>query len=271
MERVSATDVDLALELADVATAAVRPFVADAVAHDTKTDGSPVSQADWAAEAAMLEVLASERPDDGVLSEESGLVASVGAAGRRWLLDPIDGTVQFVSGGLHWGTHVALEVDGRVVLGVITRPRRSMRWWAAAGWGAFTESDGSSAAGRQALAVSTTDSLRGARIGQFAMGASPLAEVLGAAGAHVRPPATGSPVLDLVEGRLDAVIAYRCGFAWDHTPAVALAREAGGRFVDPSGGESCAARGGVYANAHVLAELLAVLDAAGVRLAGEPA
>ena len=80
---------------------------------------------------------------------------------------------------------MALEVDGKVVLGVITRPRRSMRWWAAAGWGAFSESDGSSTAGRQALAVSTTDSLRGARIGQFAMGASPLAEVLGAAGVRL--------------------------------------------------------------------------------------
>ena len=58
MDRVSATDVDLALLLADVATTAALPFVADAVAHEAKADGSPVSKADWAAEAAMLEVLA---------------------------------------------------------------------------------------------------------------------------------------------------------------------------------------------------------------------
>src|SRR4051794_38730960 len=150
MDRVSATDVDLALQLTELATAAVLPFVADVVPHEAKPDGSPVSKADWAAEAAMLDVLRHERPDDGVLSEESGEVAS-SVGGRRWLLDPIDGTVQFVSGGLHWGTHVALEVDGRVVLGVITRPRRSRRWWAAADWGAFTEPDASSTDGRRTL------------------------------------------------------------------------------------------------------------------------
>ena len=269
MDRVSATDVDLALLLADVATAAALPFVADVVEHEAKADGSPVSKADWAAEAAMLEVLARERPDDGVLSEESGQVAT-STEGRRWLLDPIDGTVQFVSGGLEWGTHVALEVDGRVVLGVITRPRRSQRWWAATGWGAFTEpagssTDGSSSDGPQALAVSTTESLRGARIGQYALGPSPVPRLLAAAGAEVVT--TGSHVLELAEGRLDAVVAYQCGFAWDHAPAVALAREAGGRFVDPTGGESCALRGGVYANAHLLDELLAVLSDAGVALA----
>jgi len=264
MDRVSATDVDLALQLADVATAAVLPFVADVVAHEAKADGSPVSKADWAAEAAMVEVLARERPDDGVLSEESGEVATT-TGGRRWLLDPIDGTVQFVGGGQEWGTHVALEVDGRIVLGVITRPRRSQRWWAGAGWGAFTESDGSPTEGRQPLAVSSTDSLRGARIGQYAMGPSPVPRLLAAAGAEVVT--SGSHVLELAEGRLDAVVAYQCGFAWDHAPAVALAREAGGRFVDPSGGESCAGRGGVYANAHLLDELLAVLSGAGVGLA----
>jgi len=265
MDRVSATDVDLALLLADVATAAVLPFVADTVEHESKADGSPVSKADWAAEAAMVTVLTRERPDDGVLSEESGEVATT-TGGRRWLLDPIDGTVQFVGGGLEWGTHVALEVDGRIVLGVITRPRRSHRWWAATGWGAFTEPDGSPTEGRQPLAVSTTDSLRGARIGQYAMGPSPVPRLLAAAGAEVVT--SGSHVLELAEGRLDAVVAYQCGFPWDHAPAVALTREAGGRFVDPSGGESCACRGGVYANAHLLDELLAVLSDAGVGLAG---
>ena len=114
--------------------------------------------------------------------------------------------------------------------------------------------------------MSTTDSLRGARIGQYAMGPSPVPRLLAAAGAEVVT--SGSHVLELAEGRLDAVVAYQCGFAWDHAPAVALAREAGGQFVDPTGGESCALHGGIYANAHLLDELLAVLDDAGVHLAG---
>ena len=268
MDRVSEADVELALRLADVATAAARPFVAEVVEHDTKPDGSPVSRADLASEAAMLAVLTKERPDDGVLSEEAGTVAD--GTGRRWLLDPIDGTVEFVRGGVHWGTHVSLEVDGRVVLGVITRPRQGQRWWAAAGWGAFTEPDGR-AARRRALAVSTTGSLRGARIGQYAYEPSTMPDALRAAGAEVLEPAGhGSPALALVEGRIDAIVSYRCGYPWDHAPLVALTREAGGRFVDPSGGESCACRGGVYANANLADELLDVLAAAGIDTAGAP-
>ena len=160
MDRVSATDVDLALELADVATAAVLPFVADVVPHEAKADGSPVSKADWAAEAAMLDVLRRERPDDGVLSEESGEVAS-STGGRRWLLDPIDGTVQFVSGGQHWGTHVALEVDGRVVLASSTA-RVDRNAGGRRPGGAVHRSRRSGASGQQPLSVSSTDSLRGA-------------------------------------------------------------------------------------------------------------
>ena len=102
------------------------------------------------------------------------------------------------------------------------------------------------------------------------MGPSPVTDVLTAAGAVVTGPA-GSPILDLVEGRLDAIVSYQCGFPWDHAPGVALTREAGGRFVDPSGGESCACRGGVYSNPYLVDELVAVLRDAGVRLAGEPA
>lgn len=270
MDRVTEADVELAMRLADLATTAIEPFVADVVAHETKADGSPVSQADLAAEAAMVDVLRAERPDDGVLSEEIGQVGSPGAP-RRWLLDPIDGTVDFVRGGEHWGTHVALEVDGHVVLGVITRPRSSRRWWAATGWGAFTQADGPQPDTGCRLVMSATASLRGAHVGQFSFQPSPIPDLLGAAGADVDAPVdNGSPVLDLVEGRLDAIVCFRCGYPWDHAPAVALVREAGGRFVDPTGGDSCACHGGVYANAFLADELVAVLTDAHVELAGAP-
>src|SRR5262249_27666362 len=110
MDRVREEGVERALSRAELANTAVNPSIAEGVEQDSKADGSPVSKADLAAEAAMVEVLRAERPDDGVLSEEAGLVSDAGTGGRRWLLDPIDGTVAFVGGGEHWGTHVALEV-----------------------------------------------------------------------------------------------------------------------------------------------------------------
>ena len=64
---------------------------------------------------------------------------SMVTSGRRWILDPIDGTFNLVAGHAHWGTHVALEVDGVVVVGVITRPMLGAHWWATLGGGAFAD------------------------------------------------------------------------------------------------------------------------------------
>lgn len=265
MAAVDDADIELAHELATLATRAALPFVADAVAHETKPDGSPVSAADWAAEAAMLRHLQRYRPDDGVLSEESGQVAS---GRRRWLLDPIDGTVQFVSGGIEWGTHVALEVDGEMVLGIITRPLRAERWWAARGHGAFAENDDGPVARSRPLGVSHRATLGGARIGLYSMGDSEVPDRLGDAGATVER--TGSHILELVDGRLDAVVAHRCGFIWDHAPAVVLAAEAGGRFSDPDGGTRADQQGGIYSNGHLHAALTDTLADRGIRLGHPP-
>jgi histidinol-phosphatase len=265
VDSVASADVELAHELADTATEAARPHIAEVVAHDSKLDGTPVSRADWAAEAAMIEILRRARPDDGILSEESGVVAT---GERRWVLDPIDGTAEFVRGGVEWGTHVALEVGGEVVMGIITRPRRHQRWWAARGWGAFVDDEETPMARAQTLAVSDRSSLDGARVGLYAMGPSEVEEILPRRGIEVV--ARGSHILDLVEGRLDAIVSHQCGFVWDHAPAVVLTVEAGGLYVDPEGGCDAGRHGGVYANRHLAAPLRAALEDEGVRLAGVP-
>ena len=114
--------VDLAADLAlgrgigDLAAEIAMPYFRSGVRHDLKADGSPVSDADLAVERSVLDILAAERPGDGVLSEERGGVAR-GAVHRRWLIDPIDGTVLFLAGNTGWGTHIALEIDDEVVLG----------------------------------------------------------------------------------------------------------------------------------------------------------
>lgn len=82
---------------------------------ETKADGSPVTIADREAEAAAREWLAARFPDDGILGEELGETA--GASGRRWIIDPIDGTKSFVRGVPLWGSLVALVEGERVLAG----------------------------------------------------------------------------------------------------------------------------------------------------------
>jgi histidinol-phosphatase len=254
-------DIEFAHELATAAAVAAMPYAGRNVAHRTKVDGSPVSVADLAAEHAMLTLLAAYRPADGVLSEESGQVAS---GPRCWLLDPIDGTVQFVSGGPEWGTHVALQVDSQVVLGIITRPLQAKRWWAARGHGAFADSDTDPTARSTQLATSTTDRLQGSRVGLYRAVETEIPDVLGRHGAATVT--TGSHILDLVEGRLDAVISERCGYTWDHAPAVILTAESGGKFTDPEGGSRPDLQGGIYSNGHLHHDLLDVIQAASIDL-----
>jgi histidinol-phosphatase len=112
-------------------------------AHDlhveTKPDLTPVSEADRAVEVAVRERLAVDRKDDRVLGEEMGETGDGGS--RRWIIDPIDGTKSYVRGVPAWATLVALEVDGEMVVGVVSAPALGRRWWAARGQGSFADGD----------------------------------------------------------------------------------------------------------------------------------
>jgi histidinol-phosphatase len=129
-------DLELALRLADAADAIALPrFRAVDLRVETKPDRTPVTDADRAVEDALLELLSRERPGDGVLGEEHG--ARAGAAGRRWVLDPIDGTRNFLRGIPVWATLVALEEQGAPAVGVVSAPALGRRWWARRGDGAY--------------------------------------------------------------------------------------------------------------------------------------
>ncbi|MET1754050.1 inositol monophosphatase family protein [Novosphingobium sp. RD2P27] len=116
----------LAIRLADVAGAAIRPHFRSGLEVESKSDASPVTIADRAAEEAMRRTLKAEVPRDGVIGEEFG--TEEGASGRTWVLDPIDGTVSFLAGRPIFGTLIALLVDGWPVLGVIDQPILQERW-----------------------------------------------------------------------------------------------------------------------------------------------
>ena len=126
-------DLALALELADVADAiTLERFRAADLVVETKPDLTPVTEADRAVEEAIRERLARERPHDAIVGEEFGETAG---AARRWIVDPIDGTKNYVRGIPVWATLIALQGEAAVV----SAPALHRRWWAGRSSGAFAD------------------------------------------------------------------------------------------------------------------------------------
>src|SRR5699024_6114710 len=131
-----AADLDLALRLANRADSITgKRFRSADLRVDDKPDMTPVTDADTAVERIIRDILEIERPEDAVLGEEFG--GEPAASGRQWVVDPIDGTKNFVRGVPVWATLIALFDDGVPVLGMVSAPALSRRWWATVGDGAF--------------------------------------------------------------------------------------------------------------------------------------
>ena len=129
-------DLALALQMADAADViSHNRFRAADLVVTTKPDRTPVTDADQAVERALRGLIETERPGDAILGEEYG---SEGTGSRRWILDPIDGTANFLRGVPVWATLIALTVDDEPVVGVVSAPALGRRWWAATGAGAHT-------------------------------------------------------------------------------------------------------------------------------------
>ncbi|MGV1079183.1 MAG: histidinol-phosphatase [Candidatus Nanopelagicales bacterium] len=133
-------DLELALELADEADQiSVQRFLASDLRVETKPDLTPVTEADQAVERRLRELIATQRSDDMVAGEEyGGLVPGLLPAGRAWIIDPIDGTKNYVRGVPVWATLIGLIDDGEPVVGVVSAPALGRRWWAQQGGGAWT-------------------------------------------------------------------------------------------------------------------------------------
>ncbi|MFT4264914.1 MAG: inositol monophosphatase family protein [Nocardioides sp.] len=101
----------------------------------TKPDLSPVSDADQAVEEAIRRTLSRARNRDAITGEETG---SSGHGARRWIIDPIDGTKNYVRGVPVWATLISLAVEDEVVMSVVSAPQLGRRWWASQGQGAWT-------------------------------------------------------------------------------------------------------------------------------------
>ena len=246
-------DLELALRLADAADAiSLRRFRARDLVVDTKPDRSPVTEADHEVEAELRAMLGTERRRDAILAEEAG---ASGTGRRRWIIDPIDGTRNYSRGVPVWATLIALEVDGRVELGVVSAPALHRRWWAERGGGAH--------AGGDRVHVSA---VRRPEDAVLCFALEQQLPSLAARAWHARGYGDfWSPML-VAEGAVDGAIDAMGVSVWDLAAVQVIVEEAGGTFTDFSGAHRIDGGSAISSNGHLHQ---ALLDA--VRDLGEPA
>ncbi|SEH89484.1 inositol-phosphate phosphatase [Mycolicibacterium rutilum] len=243
-------DLTLALALADEADAQTTArFGAVDLVVETKPDMTPATDADLEVEAMIRRRLASARPEDSVFGEEFGGTREF--VGRQWVVDPIDGTKNFVRGVPVWATLIALLHDGVPALGVVSAPALQRRWWAVSGQGAFAQVTGQP---ERRVSVSKVDDLGSASLafsslsGWAQRGIRDRFVALTDEVWRVRGYGDFYNYCLVAEGAVDIALEPEVS-TWDLAPLDVLVREAGGRFTNlagepgPHGGSAVATNG----------------------------
>jgi histidinol-phosphatase len=243
-------DLQFALALADRADAVTRArFGALDLRVETKPDLTPVTDADRAVESIVREVIADQRPGDSVLGEEFG--GTITFSGRQWIIDPIDGTKNFVRGVPVWASLIALLQDGVPIVGVVSAPALRRRWWASHGQGAFASVDGAPLRPISVSAVTELDSASlsfSSLTGWAQLGLRTHFIELTDAVWRVRAYGDFLSYCLLAEGAVDIAAEPEVS-VWDLAALDVLVREAGGKFTDldgtagPHGGSAVATNG----------------------------
>ncbi|SFB92971.1 histidinol-phosphatase [Streptomyces aidingensis] len=253
-------DLRLAHVLADAADAAtMERFRALDLKVETKPDMTPVSEADKAAEELIRSSLARARPRDAVLGEEYG---SEGRGPRRWIIDPIDGTKNYVRGVPVWATLIALMERGpggdRPVVGVVSAPALGRRWWAALGSGAYS---GRSLSSATRLRVSGVSRLADASFAYSSLTGweerGRLPDFLRLTREVWRTRAYGDfwPYMMVAEGSVDICAEPELSM-WDMAANAVIVQEAGGRFTGLDGREGVHGGNAAASNGLLHADLL---------------
>ena len=248
-----ADDLALAHVLADTADAiSLSRFRALDLKVEAKPDLSPVSDADTSVEQALGATLSRARPRDAILGEEYGLTsAGAGSGHRRWVIDPIDGTKNYVRGVPVWATLIALLEGDQPVAGLVSAPALNRRWWGALGAGAFTGKQRSAATPIRVSAVSkladasfSYSSLSGWEERGLLDGFLDLSRAVW----RTRGYGDFYSYMLLAEGAVDVAAEPEVSL-WDLAALVPIVTEAGGLFTDlsgmpgPAGGDALATNG----------------------------
>jgi histidinol-phosphatase len=252
-------DLRLAMSVVDQVDAlTMSRFGAADLQVSTKPDLTPVTEADTDAERAIRSMLQRTRPRDMVVGEEMG---PTGHGRRQWVLDPIDGTKNFVRGVPVWATLVALVEDRTPVVGVVSAPALGRRWWAASGTGAFT---GRSLSSARQLRVSSVAHLADASLSYSSLSGweqrGLLPGFLDLTRRCWRTRAYGDffSYMLLAEGAVDVACEPELALH-DMAALVPIVAEAGGRFTSLDGTDGPWGPDAVATNGSLHAETLAVL------------
>jgi histidinol-phosphatase len=220
----------------------------------TKPDRTPVTDADQAVERSIRAGIESARPHDAILGEEYGEQAGDAAsAGRQWIIDPIDGTANFLRGVPIWATLIALVVDGVPVVGVVSSPALGKRWWAAKGHGAFLQVHGEEPT---QIHVSGVENLADASVSynniQGWDGAGRLDALVDLQRNVWRARSIGDAwaYMLVAEGALDAAGEWDMK-PWDIAALIPVIEEAGGRFTSLEGASGPWDGSALATNGHV--------------------
>jgi histidinol-phosphatase len=271
-------DLALALALADTADAiTMSRFGALDLAVQAKPDLTPVTDADQSVERVIRARLATARPNDAMLGEEMGvtgpgsgteplaaktLAADPRQVGRTWIVDPIDGTKNFVRRVPVWASLIALVEDGRPVVGVVSAPALGRRWWAATGQGAWSRESPDGAPRR--LAVSTVSQIADASISYSSLTGwadrgllDPFLRLLTTVW---RSRAYGDfwSYMMVAEGAVDLAAEPELAI-WDMAAVAAIVTESGGTFTGLDGRPGIHGGSGAASNGHLHSQLIGAL------------
>jgi histidinol-phosphatase len=247
-----ADDLALAHMLADSADSiSMSRFRAMDLRVTAKPDLTPVSDADTAVERAIRATLARTRPRDGMIGEEYGQTdAAAGPGQRHWVIDPIDGTKNFVRGVPIWATLIALMDGSEPVVGLVSAPALGRRWWAAKGLGAYA---GRHTAAATPIRVSGVGRLADASFCYSSLGGW---EQAGRFDAMVdimrrvwRSRAYGDfyGYMLVAEGAVDIMVEPELSL-WDIAALIPIVTEAGGTFTDLTGRRSAGGGSAIATN-----------------------
>jgi histidinol-phosphatase len=226
-------DLAFALHLADIAVKVTLTAFGSRLPVELKSDASPVTEADAAAERLIRAELAATYPDDAVLGEEQGLTE--GTSGRTWFIDPIDGTRMFAEGIPLWTTLIGMQDQHGMAVGVADAPALAERYHAVRGGGAFCNG--------APIKVSTVCDLAEAFVlhaplEEFSRGTGVDALLrVSAAARSSRGTGDGWAHLLVARGAADALVEQGPCFEWDWAATSLIVEEAGGSLSRLEGGD----------------------------------
>jgi histidinol-phosphatase len=250
-------DLAFALDLADVADAiSLARFRASSLTVEHKPDGTLVTDADRSVERAVRERIAAGRDGDPVVGEEFGADSRGGPGVRRWIVDPIDGTNNYLRGIPIFATLIAVERDGELVAGMASAPALGHRWWASKAGGAFAD-------GRP-IHVSAIVRLEEAQVSFDSVAALEehglLDRFVALARRCWRTRAFGDfwQHMLVAEGAVDVVVEPSVS-VWDLAATKVIVEEAGGRLTDLAGASRADGGNALSTNGLIHDEVLAAL------------